>query len=154
MKAKKEFKKNIRTNIHKSIITGNYSDMARILGLITYVNFIESATDNSYLQKIKNYIRKTSDKIIHCKELVDPYNLNIFYKDIPDLIFEPYNWRTMDENDIDEISFLLESREKYLYKINTDDICNYDGWPDFLFTNNVKVGICSNVSPFDNEFIL
>lgn len=60
----------------------------------------------------------------------------------------------MDENDIDEISFLLKSREKYLFKIDMDDICNYDGWHDFLFNNYVKVDICSDVSPFDNEFIL
>ena len=149
MKAKKEFKKNIRTNIHKSIITGDYSDMARILGLITYVNFIESAIDNSYLQKVKDYIKKTSDKIIHNKELVDAYNSNKFYKDIPDLIYQPYNWSKMDEYDLDEISSLLESRKEYLHKKDMDDICKYDGWPDFVFNYNIKEYRSDDESPFD-----
>lgn len=154
LKAKKEFKKNIRTNIHKSIITGDYSDMARILGLINYVNFIESAPDNIYMQKIKNYIRSTSSKIIHYKELVDAYNLNKFYKELPDLIYEPYNWGEMDENDFDELSLLLKMREKYLYKINMDDICKYNGWPDFLFNYYKQNEICDDISPFDIELFL
>ncbi len=154
LKAKKDFKKNIRTNIHKSIITGDYSDMARILGLITYVNFIESAIDNSYLQKVKDYIKKTSDKIIHNKELVDAYNSNKFYKDIPDLIYQPYNWSKMDEYDLDELSSLLESRKEYLHKKDMDDICKYDGWPDFVFNYNIKEYRSDDESPFDTGLFL
>lgn len=53
-------------------------------------------------------------------------NIRKFNKDIPDLIYQPYNWSKMDEYDLDELSSLLESRKEYLHKKDMDDICKYD----------------------------
>lgn len=46
LRGPKEIKQTIRTSIHKAIVTGDYGEKNKILGLISYVGFVEKKARN------------------------------------------------------------------------------------------------------------
>lgn len=71
LKVKREIKRNLRALIHKTISTGDYSQVDKING---YVSFIDSI-EQGYREKINKYVNKliTNDNK-YFKELVDLFN--------------------------------------------------------------------------------
>lgn len=121
LKARQKLKRIVRAEIHRAIITGDYSNKAHILGEIAHVNYIEK----NYLTKIKDYISKTSSTIVYYKELVDAYNTNKIFKDLNDVgFFDP------STEDSEILSYLRGQRNDYLTKNLLPDICDYSKWPD------------------------
>ena len=130
LKAPKKMKRKIRAEIFKCIMTGDYSTKQHILGEISYVTHIEKENDFNYISSLKQYITKTSYKIIFFPELIDEYNKNLFFKDMSKIDFGFININ--DEDDIDYFSSLFSERKAYLSKNNLEDICQYSNWPDII----------------------
>jgi len=67
------------------IITGNYDRKYNVLGIISYIEYIESSNtyrdNSSYTSKTKKYIEKISEQIQIYPDLVRKYNANHFFKD-------------------------------------------------------------------------
>lgn len=139
LKADRKIKKRIRTEIFKSICSGDYSINQHILGEISYISYIEE----DYLPKIREYLEKTVHKFDFYPELVEAFNKNKLFADIPDVPNSPIiqkllnNERlTDDETEKLKISFI--HRIRYLEKNNIDDICKYEEWPDGLLKSLVE----------------
>lgn len=81
-KASKEMKRRVRAMIHHAVAAGDYSDLMRIRGYISYINSVE----NGYDKKVRKYIQKleTSDLCQH-KEIVEVFNNNKIISDLPDM---------------------------------------------------------------------
>lgn len=127
LKASKELKRKIRSEIFKSIMTGNYDSKNHIIGEITYVKYVENNNSFDYFNSIKNYINKVAQKIRFYPELVQQFNSNLFYD------VKPITAECIDSYPEEDLQLLLELRDErieYLKKIGSEDICHYDGWPD------------------------
>lgn len=130
LRANKNFKKKIRSEIFKAMMTGDYSAKAHILGEVAYVNYLEP----KYTEKVKQYIDSTSKKILIFPELVNMYNDNKFYSDIKEISYTDLSsfQHIFSYDDIELEEYLVdvyESRQTYLKKIGMLDICKYEGWP-------------------------
>lgn len=129
LKARRQFKRTIRVELFRAIVTGDYANKAHILGEIAHVNYIE----NDYLEKIKKYIAKTASGITYFNELVVKYNSNKFYKDLNDVEFSDPS----DENP-EYILCLRKERKAYFAKNLLSDICDYSHWPDNDVTTPIE----------------
>jgi retron-type reverse transcriptase len=89
LKASRILKRNVRCKIYNSIMQGNYVEKDKIKGIISYISYIEDESvfenDQKYINKIKKYIQSCANKVINSKELVNAYNNNKFYKNMPDI---------------------------------------------------------------------
>lgn len=82
VKAPKEMKRLVRSMIHYQIISGDYSDNDKIRGYVAYISSIEK----NYRKKIIKYYGKfLNDPITLFPELVDKFNDNKLFKEIPDI---------------------------------------------------------------------
>ena len=101
IKAPKELKRNIRSMIHTSIATKDFSVNDKIRGYIAYINSIEP----NYTDKVKEYIKNLTDKHFSLfADIVEGYNKNKLYPDLPD----------MQLNDISDITDIDEDRLDWL----------------------------------------
>lgn len=101
IKAPKELKHNIRSMIHTSIATKDFSVNDKIRGYIAYINSIES----NYTDKVKEYIKNLTENYFSLfADIVEEYNKNKLYPDLPD----------MKLNDISDITDLDEDGQDWL----------------------------------------
>ena len=156
LKASKEFKRKIRAEIFRCIMTGNYDNAAHIKGEIAYVCFIQSENIQDYKQSIIQYINRTSKKIEYFCELVDAYNENFFYDEQEPLVFLDINKLEVDcpENDTENydqylfetIEAIFQYRKEYIKNNNLTDICKYQNWPKIITENEFDAS--SEETPF------
>ena len=83
LKAPRKLKQKIRAEIFTCLMTGDYKNREHILGEIAYVEFIERENKYPYKDRIRHYIEEKSTKIQYFPELVQAYNENRFFKDMP-----------------------------------------------------------------------
>ena len=82
IKAPRQMKKLVRSMIHRSIVTGDYSIKSVVCGYVSYIDSIEKG----YKKKIKKYISKFyEDPITLFEDVVNSYNMNKFYADMGDM---------------------------------------------------------------------
>ena len=107
-KTPKEMKRKVRAMIHHAVATGNYSDLMRIKGYISYISSIEGG----YEKKIRAYIECLiqSDLCLH-EEIVNAFNNNKILPDLPEMTL-----RTKDDLMISDSSMevLNSKRNEYL----------------------------------------
>lgn len=85
LKVPKQMKRNVRAMLHQAIVTGDYSDTAKIKGYIAYISSIE----DDYLDKVKTYINRFSNHpICMFEETVTKFNANKFFKDLEDFTMQ------------------------------------------------------------------
>ncbi|MCJ8006511.1 retron St85 family RNA-directed DNA polymerase [Lederbergia wuyishanensis] len=134
-KADKELKKKVRAMIHKSIVTGDYSNNNIILGYVSFINSIE----NGYKKKVINYINILIMKDYkHYPDLVDAYNKNKLFQELNNMVQIDFHtsfafdiktyYRQYFKHgfDLDEMEYyeylnMLESRRVYLEKYHLKD---------------------------------
>lgn len=82
IKAPKELKRTVRSMIHTSIATKDFSGNDKIRGYVAYINSIEP----NYTDKVKEYIKSLTDNYFSLfTDIVDEYNKNKIYSDLPDM---------------------------------------------------------------------
>lgn len=117
IKVAKQLKRKVRTMIHKSIVMGIYEDNDIIKGYISYIESIESG----YTQKIKKYVEKlTRSPLCIYSNLVEKYNHNKLFKDLPDMrlhFAKDFN-HISDEDDF--YQYENELHEEYLINHNKE----------------------------------
>ena len=133
LKAPKELKRKIRSEIFKCIMSGNYSTKEHILGEISYVMYVEQDNYFNYLTHIKQYIARSAFKITCFPELVEMYNNNLFFNDMQTLSY--ITIAPEDEEDLYILYNILSSRKAYLSKNQLTDICSYSDWPQKLLSD-------------------
>ena len=82
VKAPKEMKRMVRAMIHHEIVTGDYSDNEKIRGYIAYIDSLEKNYRNKIIKYIEKYL---DDTITLFPELVEKFNQNKLYNQIPDM---------------------------------------------------------------------
>jgi len=112
IKAPREMKKNVRSMIHSSIITGDYTQNSVIRGYISYIDSIEKG----YISKVKKYINKYyADPITLFKDAVDAYNENKIFTDMPDMELLTIGHFVKDRRDADDVyDMYCSEREDYI----------------------------------------
>lgn len=161
LKASKELKRKIRSEIFQCIMSGAYESSKHIKGEISYVCYIQKENTKSFKESIIKYINKVSKKVEYFPELVDAYNANFFYKEQEHLEYQNITKLELinDGMDIAEYEHLLfstknmiyQSRKDYINKKRIKDICEYKNWPKEIIDNALNVSndvISDNESPF------
>ena len=156
LKVSKVFKRKIRAEIFRCIMTGNYENAAHIKGEIAYVCFIQSENCQDYKQSIIQYINRTSKKIEYFKELVDAYNKNFLYNEQEYLEYLDINnlevdcpkkdTENFDQYLFETIESIFQSRKEYIKSNHLIDICKYQGWPKIITENEFDAS--SDETPF------
>lgn len=83
IKAPKQLKRLVRSMIHHAVVSGNYGNLNKIRGYISYINSIEPG----YKEKMQYYISDfRNDSITLFEDAVTAFNSNKIYKDIDDLV--------------------------------------------------------------------
>lgn len=96
LKANKSIKRKVRTMIHNSTVSCDYSQNDVIRGYVSYINSIEEG----YKDKIIDYINRLKEKDYkHDKELVKQFNLNKLYKEVKDMEYQEVPYGSEDEID-------------------------------------------------------
>jgi len=138
LKAPREFKRKIRTEIFKSVTSGNYANREHILGEITYAEYIEKENKVTYLSRIKMYIQEIGEKIQYFPELVQAYNENLLFSDLKTL--NSYNIQQIqDKGEYGYIQNVYEKRKRYLLKHGLEDICEYTNWPESITDDSYNI---------------
>ena len=110
-KAPKEMKKRVRAMIHKAIVTGDYTNANQIKGYIAYISSIEE----DYLDKIKKYINKFSEKeICIFEEVVEKFNDNKIFNELEDFNVKKPSFFVEEEEIGDFSDYQYREREKFL----------------------------------------
>jgi retron-type reverse transcriptase len=131
LKAPRDFKRKIRTEIFQSITSGNYSNMGHILGEIAYVDYIEKENGAAYLARVKKYIRDVGQKIQYFPELVKEYNSNLFFVDLE--ILKYYDIQKIQRTEeYENFEDTYKKRREYILKHGIEDICDYKNWPEHI----------------------
>ena len=82
VRVSKQLKNEVRAIIHYHITTGDYRDIEKTKGYISFIDSIEK----DYRNKIIKYITKLSNSTLSMfPELVSAYNSNKFYAELPDM---------------------------------------------------------------------
>lgn len=111
IKAPKEMKRMVRAMIHYEIVTGDYSDNEKIRGYIAYIDSLEK----NYRNKIIKYIEKYLDHTITLfPALVQKFNQNKLYNQIPDMKQHDISSFVDYEDEADYYSMVVNEREEYL----------------------------------------
>lgn len=85
IKSPKDMKRMVRAMIHKDVATGDYTDIDRIKGYISYIKSIEK----DYETKIKRYVKGLSEsELCLQKDVVDSYNAHKIFSDLPDMVLK------------------------------------------------------------------
>ena len=83
LKAPKEMKRMVRSMIHYQVATGDYTDIEKIRGYISYIDSIE----NNFKAKMISYTEKLAESQLSLfQNLVAAYNENKLYSDMPDMV--------------------------------------------------------------------
>ncbi len=82
IKAPKDMKRMVRSMIHYSVVSGDYSNNNKIRGYISYISSIEK----TYPEKVKKYMKKFNFDMVNTDPaLVDAFNANKLFNDLPDM---------------------------------------------------------------------
>lgn len=147
LRAPKDMKQKIRVLIHEAIVTGDYNGKSKILGMISYVDYVEKKARNtiSYKEKIRDYIIHCSEKVKHYEEVVVAYNENLFY-DLPKLEYFELDFNSMSTEEQNDCFEEYNLRGRYLQKIGCFDICKITR--DYFKMINTRVIDYEEESPF------
>lgn len=146
----KKYKEVTRAMIHRAIITGDYNKKNEIRGRITFTDYIEKKSNRdriSYYDYMRDYIMKCASKICWSSDLVNQYNNNKLFSNLPNIIHEKFEPEYLDVENIYlyDVGDLIREREDYLRRINANDIVDYN--LEFGITNKdigKDVGIDNN----------
>lgn len=130
LKAPKLIKRRLRAEIFRCIISGDYKNRKHILGQIAYISYIEKDNNHDFLSSIQKYIAKTASKIQYFPELVERYNNNLFFSEMPTI--ETIDVVLENEEQFDSFCEMLEDRKGFLSKNHIEDICQYTTWPNVI----------------------
>lgn len=101
LKAPYEMKKLVRSMIHRAIVTGDYSQLNKIRGYISYISSIEE----NYKEKITNYIKKFyNDPVTLYGDAVKAYNANKIFSTLDDMEEHKISY-FYDFDEIDELGY-------------------------------------------------
>jgi len=130
IKASKLLKKKVRSMIHHSFISADYSSNDRIRGYIAFINSIEEG----YKDKILKYINKlaTNKNYKYFEDIVVAYNNNKIFKELEDMEFEDLNYVDFEDPEdpiIDFLSEIVEERYSFLKERNIET---------HIFSNNTQ----------------
>lgn len=128
LKAPKRMKKLVRSMIHRAIMTGDYANIDKVRGYVSYIDSIE----NGYKNKILKYINGFQNKPITLfPDAVEAFNNNKLYKNIGDLLTRTGN-DFVDKNDAQVFeSDAYYERKDYMEKLglsfgDEEDISSQD----------------------------
>lgn len=130
IKASKKLKRKVRSMIHHDIVSGNYSNINQIRGIVAYVNSIEGGYKEKIIKYINNLINKNKDYIYY-KELVDMFNENKIFGKVAYMKYcDP---RAIEARDGDEYTYynseeFICERKEFICKNKINDIVNYSKW--------------------------
>lgn len=111
VKAPKEMKKMVRAMIHLEIVSGDYSSNDKIRGYIAYIDSIEK----NYRTKIVKYIEKYYDDTITLfPDLVEKFNENKLFKEIPNMKQKHISDFVDLEDEVDYYDTIMIEREEFL----------------------------------------
>lgn len=111
IKAPKQLKKMIRAMLHRAIITGDYSNINKVRGYISYIDSIEEG----YKEKIINYINNFKDDTITLfPDAVEAFNANKIFKQINNLDHSHIRDFIKDESDHLYYMMVEEQRNTFL----------------------------------------
>lgn len=127
LKTPKNLKRKIRAEIHRCVMSGDYTLKSHVCGEISYVSYVEG---DGYKTSLTKYIDSLAHKIQMFPELVEAYNANLFFKDIPPLVCSPVE--IDDENDFLFFEDIYNQRKSFLQTNSILDICQYQNWPDSI----------------------
>ena len=113
IKAPKEMKRMVRAMIHYEIVTGDYSGNEKIRGYIAYIDSLEKNYRNKIIKYIEKYL---DDTITLFPELVEKFNQNKLYNQIPDMKQHDISSFVDFEDETDYYSMVVHEREEYLYR--------------------------------------
>lgn len=132
VKAPKEMKRLIRSMIYNSFLSRDYSSRNKVKGYISYINSIEP----NYIEKVKKYIKGLYDsEYTVISEIVDAYNQNKYYSDLPDMkVNEIEDVVVVDEIDKDEILSVI-----------------YGNYIDFLTSRGIQTDLCIETDHFTSN---
>lgn len=139
--APKSIKRKIRAEIHTCIFSGDYAMKSHILGEIAYVTYIEKETGRNYREYISKYMSKTVEKVSCFPELVNAYNENKFFSELPNAIVNTALLHVEDGEVIEYLDSLLCERCDFLGKRQIVDICKYEDWPTSI---NEPQSVCED----------
>lgn len=113
VKAPKPMKRMIRQRIHQQIATGQYEDIDKIRGYISYVTQIEPG----YKGTIKRYVEKLiCSDLAYFPELVDAYNKNKLFSEFPTMEYKDFSNHHNDGRLL-EAEDIVETHQEYLNRI-------------------------------------
>lgn len=128
VKVSKQLKNEIRAIIHYHIATGDYRDIEKTKGYISFIASIEK----DYKNKITKYISRLSmSSLSMFPEIVAAYNLNKFFAELPDMELRKAE-DFVKFNDINVFEdFVYCEHQNYLSKhglieVDYDDKADYD----------------------------
>lgn len=111
VKAPKEMKRMVRAMIHFEIVSGDYSGNDKIRGYIAYIDSIEK----NYRTKIVKCIDKYYDDTVTLfPELVEKFNENKLFKEIPDMKQKKISDFVDYEDEEDYYDMIICEREEFL----------------------------------------
>lgn len=113
VKASKQLKNEIRSIIHYHISTGDYSDIEKTKGYISFINSIEK----DYKSRIIEYITRLSKSTLSMfPDLVSAYNTNKIFSELPDMKVRKAE-DFVEFNDVHEFeNFVYWEHQHYLSK--------------------------------------
>lgn len=111
IKAPKEMKRKIRAMIHLAIISGDYSNIDKIRGYISYIDSIEK----NYRSKIIKYIEQYIDnEVTLFPDLVEKFNRNKLFKEISDMKVKKLSDFVNHEDEENYYGMIMFEREEFL----------------------------------------
>lgn len=124
----KELKRKVRSMIHYSISTGDYSKIDQIKGYISFISSIESG----YRAKIATYINRIAndDRYKVFNDIVNSYNTNKILEECDDMIFINKYTEIIDGREYDLTSYYYEKRVEYLAKKELYDVIRNLGFDE------------------------
>lgn len=104
----KEMKRNVRAMIHHAVATGDYSDLMRIRGYISYISSVEGG----YEKKIRGYIESLAASDLCLREnLVTAFNNNKILPSLPDMVLKTQDDLRVSDLQLDQID---KMRDEYM----------------------------------------
>lgn len=111
IKAPKEMKRMIRAMIHYAIECGDYSNNDKIRGYVAYIDSIEKKYKNKVIKYIEKYL---TDTVTMFPELVEKFNQNKLYKELPDMEKHDISYFVDYADKANYYSAVVYERERFL----------------------------------------
>ena len=119
IKAPKEMKRMIRAMIHYAIESGDYSNNDKIRGYVAYIDSIEKKYKNKVIKYIEKYL---TDTVTLFPELVEKFNQNKLYKELPDMEKHDISYFVDYADEANYYSAVVYEREEFLARHGKDTV--------------------------------